>query len=219
MGRKNKLEKSFEWLYKQAKRSLSKKKKDQSPSDIKSISEVSKKVKPYYLYFHIYSDPLYKDKLPYWDALPLYFPLELYGGGHGSGAKIGAFNIHYLKPEARAKFMGEIIKEIESVAEKKGYDPFDLDSVPEEVVAKIVGKYLESVYQGMSSAGSHIRECYRMYLFNRISSKIIRIKVSEWQHAVDLVLPKWQGAGQGTIYKDISSLYTKYKGNSRESIY
>lgn len=211
-----KLKKALGWLVTKAKQALSTRKKDEAPSDIKSISDIGKKMRMHHLMFMIYDNPKHKKTLPYYDALPLFFPLKITIGP--DGPLLHGLNIHYLTPGDRAAFINEIVTLMKRTAEKQGYDPDNLNAVPDGNISKVVGRYLNAVYQGMSSAGSRIKVAYRTYYIGRIKGKIIKIQPDEWDNAVNLILPRFNKMGPGGIYKDIEKLYKKYKDSNWKSI-
>lgn len=211
-----KLKKALGWLVNKAKQALSVKKKDERPTDIKDIGDF-KKLKMHWLMFMIYDSPKHKKTLKYYDALPLFFPLKFTVGP--DGVLLHGLNIHFLRPDDRSAFMNEIVKLMKKTAEKQGYDPNNLNEVPDGNISKVVGKYLNAVYQGMSSSGSRIKVAYRTYYVSRIKGKIIRILPDEWENAINLILPRFQKMGPGSVYKDIEELYKKYKGSSWKDIY
>ena len=211
-----KLKKALKWIFNKAKQALSTRKKDEKPTDIKSLEDIGKKLRMHHLMFMIYDNPKHKKTLKYYDALPLFFPLKITIGP--DGPLLHGLNIHYLQPGDRAAFINEIITLMKRTAEKQGYDPNNLNEVPDGNISKVVGKYLNAVYQGMNSAGSRIKVAYRTYYIGRIKGKMIKIQPDEWLTAVDVILPRFNKMGPGSIYKDIEELYSRYKGSNWGSI-
>ncbi len=215
-----KIKKALSWFKKKLKKASDKKKP--SKGELASLDDVGKKMRMFHLYAHVYSAK-YKDTLEVWDAFPLYFPIDVKGSKHGSGAKIHALNIHYLKPADRIKFIGEIKAILIKEAEKGGYDVEeleDLNAIALGKITKVVGKYINKVYMsGGGSAGRNIRAAYRSYLFSNIKSKITKIKISEWEKAAMAILPAFRKMGPAGAYKHTQDQYNKYKKNPRKPIY
>lgn len=213
----SKLRKALSWIVDKAKDALSTKKSDEKTTDIKSMDDVGKKMQFHHLYFMIYSDPKHKETLPYYDALPLFFPLKITIGP--DGPLLHGINIHYLTPGNRKEFLNEMVNLMKRTAEKQGYDLNNLNEVPDGNIGKVIGKYLNQVYQGMNSAGSKIKVAYRTYYMGRIKGKIIKISPDEWLNAADLILPRFQKDAPGSIYADVERLYRKYKSRNWSDIY
>ena len=112
--------------------------------------------------FHFLYDPKYKDSLPYWDKLPLVFPIDIYSDG------FMGINIHYLNQKARAQLLDILISNYEK--------------------AKNKGKYTERRYLDMnytilksSRANTLIQPCIKRYLYNHIKSSFIKVTPDYWE--------------------------------------
>jgi len=212
------LRKAAKWFFGRAKDLFSKKreteKEKKKSGNITDLKDISSKMYNFNLYMTLYPDPLYKDTLPVYDQLPLFFPISMTGAAHGSGPKIQGLNIHYLSPANRKVFMQEILFVIKKNAVRAGYDPDTLDDIPPTVINGWVGKYINAVYsQQQKSAGSKIKVAYRSYLLNRIKGKMIKIKFSEWDNAVNVVLPRFKKMSPSATYQYVNEQYAKYKNN------
>ena len=191
--------------------------------DIYDTKALVKKMSMFHMYTHAYPNPLWKNELPYWDALPLYFPVGMLGPSHGNGAKIQAINIHYLTHNNRIIFIQELYNVVNKSMQQLGYDPDTqgYEELPHAMMTKIVGKHMDAVYRGLtgSEGEKKIRMAYRSYLLKRIGSKIKRIKFSEWENAANLILPQWKKQGESAIIRDINQKYQKYKNRDWEPIW
>lgn len=226
----NKIKSAFDWFKKKVVDLFSKKTppppKDMPKNktmDILSVKDITDKMHFMNMYVIGYPDPLWKDELAYYDALPLFFPIDIVGPSHGNGAKIRGLNIHYLEPEPRKVLIQNIFEIVNNGMIRLGYNP-DIDGYDKLAYAqltKFIGKYINQIYLGVlgDSGTKKIRLCYRSYFLNRIPTKIKRIKTSEMLNAIDLIGPSFQKMSSSNVYKDINELYNKYKGSNWGSIY
>lgn len=190
---------------------------DVKKGDITKPKEMSK-IRSFNLYVTIYSDPKYKDELPFYDAMPLFFPLDIKKGSEGP--LLRGINIHYLTPVNRKKFLKELETVLRRVAMMQNYNPDHLDELPHQNVTRIVGRYMEKVYQqGGGSAGAHIRQAYRSYFLHRMKGKLKKIPLSEWAQASDVYLPVFRKASPSEVYVEVKKQFELYKGRSRSPIY
>lgn len=201
---------------------LSKLKQTSDPKDVQkgdiSKKEDTKKIRMFNLYTCIYKDPKTKDDLPYFDAFPLFFPIQFTQGSEG--VLMHAINIHYLEPKLRKRFLKEIEIILRKVAQNQKYDPNNLEDYPHQNITKVVGRYMNKVYQsGGGSAGAHIRSAYRSYFLSRIGSKMKKIPLDEWTQAGDLYLPVFRKQSASYIYGDVKEQFENYKNNNRSDIY
>lgn len=124
-------------------------------------------------------DPKTKDKLPYYDANPLVFPVQWSEGG------FKGLNLHYLPPMHRAALMDELYK-IASNAE--------LDNK-----TRIVANY--TLLNSMGSFKA-FKPCFKRYLNRFVTSQFLAVKPVEWDIALFLPLENFQKAGANRIYND-----------------
>lgn len=105
-----------------------------------------------------------KDELPYWDRLPLIFPIEIYKDGF-----LG-INLHYLPPYLRAKLMDALYTNMNN----QRYD---------KTTRLLIN------YQILKSAAKYrwFKPCVKRYLTSHVQSRFIRIEPTEWDMA--LMLP------------------------------
>ena len=201
------------WFLDQLKKTFSNDKKDIDKKDVNNPEEMKDKIQNYFMFTMVY-DALHKDKLFSWDSIPLFFPVGM--TNVGKGLKIQGINIHFLEPKNRIVFINELITLMKKVAEKKKFDPNDLDSVPDNVFQPVISKFMQGVYEGrINSAGKHIKVSYRSYFLNRIKSRLVRIPFSEYELAAKVMLPKFSTSRSKT-YSWIKEMYNRYKGSNWE---
>lgn len=146
------------------------------------------KVRLGYLYFHVYSAKL-KDKLPYWDALPLFFVLAKRPGN------ILGINIHYLPYQYREK-LAEIL--MRSVKNKNRINYGDI----------------KSAWKSARIPVGFAQLCIRSYLWSHIKSPIKEFDWSNYQEAVKNILPKFRKAQEDIIWLEIMGrFYSHMKQN------
>lgn len=216
--------KALNWFIGKVKDALGKqtKGKKEKSTSVKDMKDSVTKLRVFHMYVGVYPNPLWKDELPVYDAMPMFFPTGFVGPNHGNGAKIQGINIHYLPPAARKLFVMELHKILTKFAEQKGYDVDtleELNDIPQQEITKIVGRYMNFVYTQNKGAGKMLRQCFRSYFPERFAGRLVKIKVSEWENACDVVLPAWKKMNAGAVYSWVKKGYDKYKSNSRAAIY
>lgn len=134
-----------------------------------------------------YYDPKLKDTLPYYDRVPLVFPI-----GPAKGGFLG-LNMHYLPLRQRAKLMDALYSTVNN-------DKFD-------ATTKIRASYeiLASV-----SKFKEFKPTIKHYLASHVRSRYMLIAPSEWDIALWTDVAKFSGATQSEVWND--SLST-IKGN------
>lgn len=211
------LKDGIKWFRSKIKKVVSNNPEDRHPKDIENAKDVATKMNFMNLYTTIYS-PKWKEELPYYDSMPLFFPIDIVNGS--SGKLLRSFNIHYLPPSLRIKFLKELETIITKDANNKGFSPDDLKYYPRGNIAKVIGRYMNKVYlSGGGSSGAMIRQAYRSYFFSRMSGKLKYIPVTQWEKAGRVILPVFRKESSSKIYADIISDYKKYKSNPRKPIW
>lgn len=114
-------------------------------------------------------DAKYKDDLPYWDALPCIFVVDI-GPDYFYG-----LNLHYLDIRNRAKLMDALYE----ITNNTKYDN---------------KTKLNISYKLLKSAGKfkYFKPCFKKYLFSHKKSQFIRILSSEWDIALFLPVAQFQ---------------------------
>jgi hypothetical protein len=135
--------------------------------------------------FHIgsmymfYYDPKHKDTLPYYDRVPLIFPINRAQGGF-----LG-INFHYLPLKMRAKLMDAL------------YDVSSNDRYDDSTKLNISYRILNA-----SSQYREFRPALKHYLFEHVRSKLLYVNPSEWDIALFLNIAKFEGATQTQVWED-----------------
>jgi hypothetical protein len=143
----------------------------------KEFDEYVDRVRLGRLYMFFY-DPKTKDKLPYWDAFPLVFPIKRQRGGF-----LG-INLHYIAPRYRAVLFTNLMEYLNN----EEYDETTR---------------LRLTYDVLNSVGKlrYHRPCLKRYLYGHINSKIKDIPPNDWE--VVTMIPSQQFTeNANTVYAD-----------------
>lgn len=133
---------------------------------------------PGYMYHFTY-DPKLKESLPYYDTFPLILAVQPAPGG------FYGLNLHYLNPITRAMFLDKLIE----IANKTKFD--------EKTRIKLNYEIL--------SASRRFKEfgpCFKHYLSEHITSKLMLVPSTEWEVAIFLPTERFEGANKRTVWKD-----------------
>jgi len=128
----------------------------------------------------------HKETLPYYDAFPLIFPINLAKGGF-----LG-INLHYLPPQLRAVLMDELYKNLNN----ERYD--------ENTRVKISYDLLNG-----AAKFREFKPCIKHYLNSQLKSRFIYITPSEWDIALFLPSAKFIGATKQKVYADSRKIINK----------
>lgn len=120
-------------------------------------------------------DPKHKKTLPYYDTLPLIFPVETFKGG------FYGINLHYLPLPLRAKLMDGLYQ----LANNTKYDE----------TTKLTLSY--QMLKGVAKL-RWFKPCFKMYLTGHVRSKFMLVHASEWDIA--LFLPTARFEKQSATY-------------------
>jgi hypothetical protein len=144
-------------------------------------SVVTSTILPGRMYMYVY-DAKTKDKLPYWDAFPLIFPIDTFPGG------FYGLNMHYLPPMLRAQLMDVLY----TTANNTKYD----DTTR-----------LRLSYQNLKAASRMklFQPCFKKYLFDHVKSRFIYVEPKEWDIALFLPLQRFQKATAEQVWRDSAS--------------
>lgn len=129
--------------------------------------------------YMFYYDPKHKDTLPYYDRVPLIFPINRAKGGF-----LG-INFHYLPLKMRAKLMDNI------------YDTASNDKYDETTKMKISYNILNA-----SAQYKEFRPAVKHYLFSHVRSRLLYVNPSEWDIALFLNIARFEGATQTKVWED-----------------
>lgn len=112
-----------------------------------------------------------KDKLPYWDKLPLVVPFNIYDDGF-----IG-LNLHYAAGEDRKRLLQYLLR-MKAKRSKRDYVKISYQSLQVAVKTSVFGP------------------CVHRYLSSHLRSRLIKIDLSEWENVASLPLAQWQRKGR-----------------------
>ena len=129
--------------------------------------------------YMFYYDPKFKDTLPYYDRVPLIFPINRAQGGF-----LG-INFHYLPLKLRAKLM-------DSLYEVASNDRFD-DTTKLQISYRVLNA---------STQYREFRPAIKHYLFDHVRSKLMYINPSEWDVALFLNIARFEKATQSQVWED-----------------
>lgn len=119
------------------------------------------------VYFYSY-DPKLKDKLPWYDTLPMVIPIHFYDDG------MLGLNLHYLPPIARAKLLDKLMEYTSRAGTSRAY-------------MRLSYKLLKAIVD------SKLYEpCIKRYLYSHIRSNIIRVEDQYWEKAAMLPVQQFQ---------------------------
>lgn len=120
--------------------------------------------------FLFYYDPKYKTILPFFDAHPLVFPIEMYIDGF-----LGV-NLHYLPPLARL----QLLKSLDDIKNNDKYNETTKLNISYEIL-----KRYSSQFKGVNN-------CIKRYLFAHVRSSFHLVNPKDWEKAVLLPLQNWK---------------------------
>lgn len=113
-------------------------------------------------------DAKHKDTLPYWDALPLVIPIEIYKDGF-----LG-LNLHYLPPRLREQLINKLMEYKRRSGTPRAYMKLSYSMLSSAVKSKL------------------FEPCIHRYLTSHIRSNIIKVHEDAWRNATMLPVQKFQ---------------------------
>ena len=114
-------------------------------------------------------DPKLKNKLPFYDAFPLVFPIEFSRDG------FLALNLHYLPPAAR----GSLMNALYTIANNDKYNSSTKLNISYDLLKQASGKF------------SGFQSCVKKYLFGHVKSSFHYVNPADWDKAMLLPMQKW----------------------------
>lgn len=145
---------------------------------IKSVSADSsvtpKKPRIGRLYTYLYN-PKTKDKLPYYDIVPLVIPIQYTENG------FYGLNFHYLSLQERNKLLNIILPFSEKNADVK--------------------KISVSYSQLVALANGIWSPCCKRYLWSHIRTKFVEIPYKDWYEVIKLPVISFQNSSASAVYK------------------
>ena len=129
--------------------------------------------------FMFWYDAKLKEELPFWDRLPLIYPIEIYKDGF-----LG-INLHYLSPMFRARLMDALYSTISDQKYNKN-------------------THLRIRYQILKGATRfrYFKPCIKRYLHSHVQSRFIRIEPTEWDMALMLPTERFQKKRKQVVWND-----------------
>lgn len=129
--------------------------------------------------YMFYYDPKHKDTLPYYDRVPLIFPINRAKGGF-----LG-INFHYLPLKLRAKLMDSL------------YDTISNDRYDETTKLNISYRILNG-----SAQYREFKPAVKHYLFEHVRSRLLYVNPTEWDIALFLNIARFEKATQTQVWED-----------------
>lgn len=140
------------------------------------------------MYFYFY-DPKTKDRMKYYDTLPLVIPIDYKPASHsesGNDAGFLGLNLHYLSPTMRVILLDKLY----TITTDSRFD--------ENTKTKM--RY--SVMVGNKSFFKEAYPCLKWYLFKQFKSKALEISMDEWEIATFLPFEQFKKQSKQTVWKD-----------------
>ena len=129
-------------------------------------------------------DPKHKKTLPFYDRFPLCIPVQKAKGGfHG-------LNLHYLQPSIRAQFL-------DALYDTRTNDKFDLSTKMQLEYKLLKG----------SSQLRYFKPCFKHYLTQHVSSRIMKVNAAEWNIAIFLQTASFKKATESKVWQNSRSQY------------
>lgn len=138
------------------------------------------------MFFYIY-DAKWKDKLEYWDALPLVIPIFFYDNGF-----LG-LNLHYLDIQLRIKLLNKLM---------------------EFARTKNKRKYMELSYGLLKTLSQFdlVKPTIHRYLFDHLKTRLVKVNFESWEDAAYLPVQDFRKASASKVWADSRRIY---KGGKR----
>lgn len=183
---------SFQWYQRQV-QNLRRAGQLRSPNQLMQTGQENfvNRITPGEMYLFYY-DPKHKDKLPYYDTLPLVLPFKRVSGGMfgRKGSGFLGINLHYLPYMLRYKVLGELSKYATD------------DRMDERTRIKFSYQTLSSVAQLKPA-----QACVKHYLADHVRSRFLRINITDWITASQLPIEQFVGSNKQSIWRDTRKRY------------
>ena len=166
-------EKSFQWFQAQVKKLGT-----INTNELMREGVLVNQILPGTMYIFKYDAKL-KEKLPYFDMLPLVLPFRKVPGG------FYGLNLHYLPHLLRYRVLGYLSEYSSDTA------------IDENTRISISWRILES-----SAKLAPIKPCVKHYLNDHVQSRFLKIPYTDWITASQLPIEKFEGADKSTVWRD-----------------
>lgn len=127
------------------------------------------------LYTYLYN-PKTKDRLPYYDIVPLVIPIAFTQNG------FYGLNFHYLSLKERNTLLNLLL-------------PFEEKTLDAKKI-QISHAKLQALASGVWSP------CCKRYLWTHIRTKFVHIPPKDWREVIKLPVVSFQKASTSTVYRD-----------------
>lgn len=129
-----------------------------------------------YLFFY---DPKTKDKLPYYDTVPLVMVFDINPNGfHG-------INFHYLPPMMRMQLLGKML------------DYTSTKEIDEKTQFTLRWNTLKN-----ASRFPGVRPSVKQYLSSNIKSRLLKINPTDWKISIMLPISNFEKKSRLTVFRD-----------------
>jgi len=129
-------------------------------------------------------NPKLKKTLPYYDT----FPLTIIVGAAKDG--FYGINLHYLPPKVRAIFLDNL----NNIANNQKFDA--------TTKLKITYNLLKA-----SKSYKYFKPCFKHYLTQHVSSRIMKVNAAEWNIAIFLQTASFKKATESKVWQNSRSQY------------
>lgn len=164
------------WFSSKTKELLTKEKPQEKTNISKPTFRESPQIGKMYLFSY---DPKHKKTLPYYDALPLVFPIDFKKDGF-----LG-INFHYLPFKQRVILLDAL------------YDLASDDRYDERTKLKLSYRLLAG-----ASKYNLFKPTVKRYLYSKMGSRFMEIKTNEWDIAIMLPLEQFKKASVNKVWSE-----------------
>lgn len=166
-----------------------------APNDISKHGKRVTSLQPGKMYIYGY-DPKTKEKMPYYDVLPVVFPFETYPGGF-----IG-INMHYLPPRLRIILASSMIQGINANTEGNS-GPFSGEKRSKDEAARVNLNY--QILKRFQNS-ELLKPCIKKYLYSHIRTHIIEVNREEWVNVMFLPYERFKKKTSQEVWKDSENI-------------
>lgn len=132
-------------------------------------------------------DPKTKETLPWWDALPVVIPIEMYDDGW-----LG-LNLHYIPPRMRIKLMEKLLSFKQRAGSDKAYMRLSYDFLRGALESKLFDP------------------CIKRYLASHLETPLIRVDDEHWEKVAMLPIQEFRYANAQKVWANPSGYPKKRK--------
>jgi len=132
-------------------------------------------------------DPKTKDKLPYYDTLPLVIVV-----GFKEDGFVG-LNLHYLHPLLRIKILEALVRNINPSKLESGFHNRNVEN-------KLIMKNYQILYE--ASKLPILNPCFKRYLYSHVRTNYMFIDPPEWPKAILLRYERFRKASKVVVFAE-----------------